>query len=190
MSAKKQVAKTRNYGFILYPDCDKHVELYNYFVSHYKYVCILHDKDVVNDSGELKKPHWHFVVLFPNPRSQSGVLKEYNDYDINHAEPISCLDSYIRYMVHDTADSKDKYQYDVSTLQGDSEAITKAFSKDENEFCVVGLKEILAFIDCMPFPSIKSVTEYVIDNQHLLPSFKKYNYLICRIVSECREVKK
>lgn len=190
MSTKKSV-KSRNFGLVLYPDCSQHVDLYNYLTSHYKYVCILHDKDVKDDgSGELKKAHWHFVVCYPNPRSESGVLKEYKDYLINHVEPISCMDSYIHYMVHDTADSKDKYQYDISTLQGDSEIISKAFSKDDDDFAVTGLKEILAIIDTMPYPSIKTVTEYVIDNRHLLPSFKKYNYLICRIVSECREVKK
>lgn len=187
----KKASKTRNYAFIFYPDCDKHMELFDYIKRSYKYVAMLHDKDVKEDgTGELKKAHYHVLVSYSNPRSLSGVLKEYKDFDVSHAEPIQSSDNYIKYMIHDTADSKDKYQYDKSALLGDAEMIARAFAKDDDDYCVSGLSEILDIIESCPVPTLKYVTRYVIDNRDLLPAFKKYNYLICRLVTEAYELKK
>lgn len=187
----RKASKTRNYAFIFYPDCDKHMELFDYIKRSYKYVAILHDKDLKDDgTGELKKAHYHVLVSYSNPRSMTGVLKEYKDFDVSHAEPIQSTDNYIKYMKHDTADSMSKYQYEISDLQGDTEMIARAFSKDDDEYCVNGLSEILDIIETIPFPSLKYVTRHVIDNRELLPAFKKYNYLICRLVSEAQELRK
>lgn len=185
--SESKVSKSRNFTFIFYPDCPEHIDLMNYYISHYKYVSILHDKDV-DENVELKKAHYHFVVSFPNPRSLTGLKKEIAKFKVCHTEIVGCMESYIKYMIHDTPDSKDKYQYDSSELKGDLQIISRALSKSSEEQEVNGLSEILDIIDSMPVPSIKALARYVIDNPTLLSAFKSYNYLICRIISESREL--
>lgn len=42
-------------------------------ISQVKYAYILHDKDIIQDTGELKKPHYHLYIEFPS-QVKSNVI--------------------------------------------------------------------------------------------------------------------
>lgn len=101
--------RTRNWAIVLYPDSapenwrdildDLHIEWIE---------SPLHDLDV-NEDGELKKAHWHVLLLF-------GGLKSYNQV-FDAVEPLKCavpqrchsLKGAVRYMAH--LDNPEKHQY-------------------------------------------------------------------------------
>lgn len=108
--------RTRNWAFFVYPDSapgnwrDILNELHVPWVES-----PLHDKDVDDGTGELKKPHWHIVLMFDNKKSFSQI-KEITD-SLNSPIPQKCHSAKgaVRYMLH--LDSPDKYQYDRAELK-------------------------------------------------------------------------
>ena len=67
--------RTRTWTFILYPESvpDNWRETLNdLFIEWVE--SPLHDKDV-NPDGEIKKPHWHILLIFPSVKTYEQVSK-------------------------------------------------------------------------------------------------------------------
>lgn len=73
-----------------------------------------HDRDV-NSDGSLKKPHYHFIIIWNGPTTLSAVKRLVCD-KLNCPEPIM-LESpkgYYNYFTH--KDNPEKYQYEESKI--------------------------------------------------------------------------
>lgn len=88
--------------------------------KHAKWAWILHDKDVNEDTGEVKEPHYHYYIEFPNSRYIASVAKEF-DIPENMIEVVRNKTGVLRYLTHSTEDSKSKYQYDISEVHASFE---------------------------------------------------------------------
>lgn len=189
--SKASGKKGRNYGFVLYPEDDRHMEMLDYCKTHYRCVWILHDKDVeVTEEGEVKdkKPHIHLLVKFECPRYISGVIKAFEPYGISHTEPISDAASYLHYMIHDTPAAQGKHQYGVEELQGDEQTIAGVLTKDSDEMQLEGLKVLMMALESMDRPSIKHLTWFVVNEQPALWStLKSFQFILSRITAEMRD---
>lgn len=75
------------------------------------YAYILHDKDIIEDSGELKKPHYHIILLFHKQEHTKPILKLFKT---NVYETIKNLNGCIQYLVHKGYDNK--YQYKIEDV--------------------------------------------------------------------------
>jgi len=73
----------------------------------------LHDCDS-KPTGELKKPHWHVLVMFETLKSYEQI-KEITD-KLNAPSPQKCHSpkGNVRYMAH--LDNPDKFQYDTALI--------------------------------------------------------------------------
>lgn len=113
---------------ILYPDDNINHKHALYIIQQkYDYLSICHDKDkyifdvlddngnIIHKKGELKKPHYHILLHFSNPRYTNAVAKELQIED-NLLQKCSSADSYIIYLTH--KDEPLKYQYDISDFSG------------------------------------------------------------------------
>ncbi len=106
--------RVRNWSFLVYPDSapenwrDVLDDLHIQWVES-----PLHEFDV-NPTGEVKKPHWHVLLLFEGKKSYSQV-KEITA-SVNATVPQICQSSkgLVRYMAH--LDNPDKYQYPASQI--------------------------------------------------------------------------
>lgn len=107
--------QSRAFLGILYLDAENYdcnavlVRLGDYF-SELAY--ITHDQDV-NEQGELKKPHIHWVGRRYSPSVISAVSNAIKVPE-NDIEYCKSFKASLRYLVH--ADSKDKFQYDPDTV--------------------------------------------------------------------------
>ena len=105
------MSKSRTFALELYPEDNTHVEKLEYIKKYFDYAYILHDKDTWDEdseehkSGDLKKPHWHIIICFKNPRSIDSIKKE---LCLNHVETCNFY-AYTRYLIH--KDQPLKYQY-------------------------------------------------------------------------------
>lgn len=106
--------RTRNWAAVIYPESvpenwrsildDLHIEWVE---------SPLHDCDT-NADGEVKKPHWHILLLFGGVKSFEQVCAV--------LEPLNCpipqrchnAKAMVRYMAH--LDNPDKFQYSVSDI--------------------------------------------------------------------------
>lgn len=67
----------------------------------------LHDKDVEN--GQLKKPHWHIMVVFEGKKSFQQVKEITDELNSPHPQYVDSVKGLVRYMAH--LDSPDKVLY-------------------------------------------------------------------------------
>jgi len=115
-----EIPRARTITFSVKQDVTELVEKYQ------KYAWILHDRDVDIETGEIKDPHYHYFIEFPNARHLSGVAKEFEILE-SMIEVVRNKVGILRYFTHSTPASKEKYQYDISEVHSsfDIEAATE-----------------------------------------------------------------
>lgn len=112
---KNQISQSRRreYAFILYPESCSPDWLSFVTELQQPFFWILHDKDL-NPDGSLKKPHYHVMIMFDNPRSENSLRKLSNRCGGNgHLSVLMSRRGYARYLCH--LDNPEKYQYDPET---------------------------------------------------------------------------
>lgn len=145
--------RKRNWTMLLYPEDPTHAAAIKKLESGgYKYVAILHDKDIWAEgesenhtAGEPKKEHWHVVLKFPQARWNTAIAEELG-IAVNYMEPCANFDSACLYLVH--ANAEDKFQYDAGSLFGNLvSAVNKLLVDDDEGMRVL---EIVHAIDSCP----------------------------------------
>lgn len=153
-----------NFGVVLYPDRLEHMDMLKYLEGHsyqFKIVYILHDRDVWDEDteehkkGEQKEPHYHVAIRCKCKKSLSAFLKFFHVW-IDYAEPLSSMDAYILYMLHDTPDSMHKAPYSPEELKGDKGIIRNAVQNEH----FVQLADIIEVIEATD-GSMKEVLKWV-----------------------------
>ena len=106
--------KTRNWATIVYPESapenweqiitDLHVPLM---------VSPCHDSDIDKD-GEIAKPHYHVIMCFDGPKTQSNAKQVFDLFGGVGCEYVQSLCGYARYLCH--LDNPDKAQYSVDDV--------------------------------------------------------------------------
>lgn len=156
----EQKDRDRKWRVNLYPDDPSHKQALSLLDAEgYKYVGILHDKDVVDADdvaegkytedqiGTPKKAHYHLVLKFPNPVYYKALAKKLGITE-NYIRECANFDEACKYLVHATKKSVDKYQYDSSELFGSLVGQVKKLLADEDEGARV--LEIVKTIDSTP----------------------------------------
>ncbi len=117
---------TKTFGSVLYPD-DPEYERTMYRLSHLldEYTYITHDLDVNKETGEMLKPHTHFLWRYPEQRSIKTVSEEL-ELPQNFIEKIHSYNNALVYLIHEK-DSQ-KYQYSEDQVQGSAMGLA-AFQK-------------------------------------------------------------
>lgn len=148
--ADKRSEKYRDRGhcLLLYPDCEAHVKALQIIERSYDYAYILHDRDIM-ENGELKKPHYHVLLRFPNATWSTKVCKDLGIQE-NYIEKPRSFNSALLYLIH--FNDTDKTQYSVDEVKGSLKhrlvnEVNK-IDKTESEKII----ELLDFIDSMAEP--------------------------------------
>lgn len=126
--------RDRKFCALLYPEDPTHAACMDKLKSGgYNFAAILHDKDIYEDGdhkGEIKKPHWHVVMKFPNAVWSTALAKELGIAP-NYLEKCKSLDSSLLYLVHSGFD--DKYQYDLKDVFGTLQTRLASLLADDDE---------------------------------------------------------
>ena len=108
--------RTRNWCAIVYPESapENWRQILDDF--HLRWVeSPLHDLDV-NPTGEVKKPHWHILILFEGKKSQEQVCDILKPLNCPLPQSVHEVRGNVRYMAH--LDNPDKAQYKLSDIVG------------------------------------------------------------------------
>lgn len=153
--------KARTFCFIVYDEsCDVCV-LVERLNNYCDYVYILHDKDIDLSNDTLKKPHYHFIIRFPNARWLSAVSNDLG-IDMNYFEPCRNVKSAMQYLIH--FNDNNKYQYSKEEVQGN---IVHYFNKciaDDDLDEESAISRILDFIDHADFLSVSMLSRYCVSS--------------------------
>lgn len=107
--------RTRNWSVVVYPESAP--ENWREFLDelHIEWIeSPLHDSDV-NATGEVKKAHWHVLLMFGGVKSREQVVEAVAP--LNCPSPQKCHNAkaLVRYMAH--LDNPEKHQYSVSGIR-------------------------------------------------------------------------
>lgn len=163
--------RNRNFYTLLYPEsCNNNFKqiLDDMHVS--AFLSPLHDKDV-DEYGNLKKEHYHLMVMFDNPHT----LNQFKDMIVTPLGGVGadiCISrrGYARYLCH--LDHPDKFQYnpsDVVSFCGISyDNLCSSPSDNMN-----AIKDILDFLDERKYRSYSAFLSYCAKNN------SQWFYLMC-----------
>ena len=107
--------RTRNWVFIVYPESapENWEDILN--ENHIQWICSpLHDKDI-NPTGEVKKPHWHVIVLFEGVKTYTQVKEISDSVMAAPPKPVASLKAHVRYFAH--LDNPEKAQYSIADIR-------------------------------------------------------------------------
>ena len=118
----------RNFRIEVYEDWENFNQVQEFINKNYlQFIGIRHDKDVWTlqqysekkeycdergiVAGQLKKPHWHYVIKFNNPRYRFTIAKELG---INERFVLPCNNyrKAVEYLIHLNEDDKIEYSVD------------------------------------------------------------------------------
>lgn len=112
----KRAGRTRNFATVIYPESapddwmDKLTELHIAAL-----VSPLHNRDV-NPNGDLKKPHYHLLLLFESPKDYDTQVKPiFEQIGAVGREAVNSARGYARYLCH--LDNPEKAQYEPSEVR-------------------------------------------------------------------------
>lgn len=106
--------RTRNWTAVVYPDSAPKNWRDILDETHIEWVeSPLHEFDT-NPTGEVKKAHWHILLMFGGVKSYEQVCEVLKPLSCPRPERCHNAKSMVRYMVH--LDNPDKYQYKQSDI--------------------------------------------------------------------------
>jgi len=101
--------RTRNFASVVYPDSappDWREQLALRCIP--AFVSPLHDRDT-NPEGEVKKPHWHVMVMFDNVKTDAQAQEVFTAIGGVGLERVNSVRGYARYLCH--LDNPEKHRY-------------------------------------------------------------------------------
>ena len=155
--------KKRNWGAVIYKesapkDWKEILKLkgISFAVSPY------HDKDV-NPDGTIKKPHYHIIMCFPGPTTDTTVNSIMKELNQPIAIALESVRGYYRYLTH--KDNPEKYQYDEKEIElYNGFDVTDVFNSFEVFQC---LKQIQALIIEKNIVEYCELLDYLIEVEYM-----------------------
>lgn len=114
-----QIIKKRHWSFVIYPE-SLPTDWLDYLKQTHIEISVspLHDKDI-NPTGEIKKPHYHCIIVFSGPTTFNTVKSILEPLNCPIPIPLESVKGMYRYFTH--KDNPEKAQYnevDIIHLNG------------------------------------------------------------------------
>jgi len=148
MTTQKKDDRTRNWTIVVYLESapENWIEILQSEQVPFA-VSPLHDKDV-NVDGEIKKPHWHVMLMYSGKKSFTQIKEIADKLNAPKPEKVNNAKGMARYFVH--LDNPEKYQYskdDIRVYGGaDIKQHLTSVSEQKNER-YNGIAEMCDFVD-------------------------------------------
>ena len=163
--------RSRSYAVALYPE-----SLPDDFLSRIDdlhiacFLSPLHDRDIDPSSDELKKPHYHLLLLFDGKKSALQVVQYMEEVGlpVKYAEPVRSARAYARYLCHlDSGDVPEKRIYPVSDVRSFGGAIYSDYVQNDKSNAYA-LREMIQFIEDNEIYSYKALLLSLLDRPYWL----------------------
>lgn len=183
--------RERAYSFhlVLYPDSTDYQFWFTMQLIHqeakidsnFVYAYILHDQE------KDEKEHYHVCIKWNKQHSLKSVLDKFDLRRYNCTDGIPEIRKWrdmLNYIIHNTKNSKNKYQYPTSEVISNIDDVIKElrFKRDNQD----SFYQIYDFIQSEPYMTMSKVVEYCRHDQalHNVLVSRQYGYLISNLVKE------
>lgn len=177
--------KAYQFMFVLYPESQQ--PAIDYIQANWPCAWALHDKDTHTEQefldygkhhdgncpdwqiGDLKKPHYHFVVKFKNARYITGVAKEIRKHsEINDAAIKKCYNLYKAYVYLWHQNDPDKFQYDPEQVVG-----LHDFDPPQQNEGVTEEEQVETMFNAPVFSTVKELARWAYDTLQVVDNLQK-----------------
>lgn len=180
--------RSRIWNMILYPEDPLHMKAIEYIRKEFQYVGILHGMDQWTEedekqnpehkAGTFKKPHMHFVIRFTQARWNTS-LSDVLGVPINYMERCRSFDNSAVYLLHEGCD--DKYQYDISELEGPLvPSVIKLLENANEDERVIKLVKLISTSGYIHWEDLVIMA----CNNGLYADLRRMGYILGKIVEE------
>jgi hypothetical protein len=158
--------RTRNWSFLVYPAPGGQApDNWRDILDGHRVPWVespLHDRDV-EPTGEIKKPHWHVLMMFGGNKAFEQI-KEITDA-LSAPIPIKAMSTkgLVRYMAH--MDNPDKHQYDRAAIVGHCGVDVAELLKPTSADRLTLLKEMMAHVRENQVTEMCDLLEYAAGNR-------------------------
>lgn len=159
---KSSETRTRNWWFVLYPESAP--ENWKEYIDN---LCVqyvispLHNMDV-NADGEIKKEHYHVILMFESVKSYSQIKEITDDLNCPIPQAVNGLIGAVRYLIH--KDNPEKYQYSKGDIvAGGGFDVENILGRSPAERRKI-IKEIYDFIYQQDITEFHELTDYAFAN--------------------------
>lgn len=159
--SNQKSSRTRNWTITVWPDSapsnwreiidDMHIEWVE---------SPLHEFDT-NATGELKKPHWHVLLMFGGVKSYEQVLEVIQPLNCPIPERCHNAKALVRYMAH--LDNPEKFRYSISDIvaHGGVDLSELLRPSSSERYCLI--KEMIEHIKSNGIIEFQDLLDYAMD---------------------------
>jgi len=169
-SRKENTERKRNFASIVYPESAP--ENWKAILDDFhvpSFISPLHDKDV-NPDGEIKKAHYHVMLMFDGNKSESQVEEIFKAIGAVGRESVISKRGYARYLCH--LDNPEKYQYNIGE-------VTCLGGVDYLELIDVVLDKYTAIDEMIEFCDLHDIYSYAILLNYCRKERKDWFRVLC-----------
>ena len=151
--------KTRNWATIVYPESAP--ENWRDILRELHIPAIispLHDDDVDTDTGEIKKAHYHVILLFDNTKTEKYANEIASYFGGIRTKRVHSIKAYTRYLTH--MDDPDKAQYSQDDIECFSGASYLEILETDEEIALDIMAQMEDFIDDNKIESLAEFQAY------------------------------
>lgn len=142
-----------NFIIVIYEDDEKFDKQYFNLLQEKDAIWIRHDQDLNEETEELKKPHYHFVLKLKNACTISALSKRI-EVNENMIEPVKkSFNGSLKYLIHYGCDNK--FQYDKNLVESNSPTLKRKF----DDLVTNDVPEVEKVINIQEF--IESSSDYI-----------------------------
>lgn len=174
-SGGKRLKRSKYWAGIVYEDSCAADWVKRLKALHVKaFVSPKHDRDLTED-GELKKPHWHVVLMYDSLKSEEQAVEDFVEIGAPYylIEGVRSLKGFARYLCHLDDDEKALYEVaDVIEIAGAS-YYTVALMDNDGKSKIEVMDEIFQYIIDNREDSYFRLVEYALKNR---PEWKRVLY--------------
>lgn len=155
--------RTRNWSIIVYPESAPENWRQILDESHIEWIeSPLHEFDT-NPTGEVKKPHYHVLLLFGGVKSYDQVSEFIKP--LNGPIPQRCHNAraMVRYFAH--LDNPDKFQYSVADIIPHGGVDIAELLKPSTSERYTMIKEMCEYVGSNNITDFYELMDYAMDNQ-------------------------
>ena len=161
MAEKKRDTRTRNWTIVVYPDSAPENWREILDSLHIPYLVSPQHNQDLNPDGEVKKAHWHVVLVFENKKSYEQIKAIADELNAPIPQRVESLRGMVRYLIH--LDNPEKHQYNRADIENHGvNDIDKYFETASSNRAV--LNAIIGYIRENNVTSFAKLSYYAIDN--------------------------
>ena len=163
------------FSLVLYPESDteqfdtlfEKVKSPEFYAC--KYYAILHDKDINEKTGELKKPHYHLLVKLENAitieKIINSLLNERGTQKAieNEFSVVKSFKGMVRYLIH--KDDADKHPYEMDQIITNDRNLSYYFNDNT---IVENFKLITDLIKENNFKAMRDLIFYCVETNNII----------------------